>query len=74
MSLSKKIIELRKEKELTQQQLADRLQVGQSTVSGWENELFEPNASDLRQLSLFFEVASDFLLDLEDDFGNKIKL
>ena len=71
MSLGKKLIELRKEKELTQKELADILNIGQSTISSWENELYEPNASALRPLSIFFEVASDYLLELEDDFGNR---
>lgn len=74
MSLGKKIIELRKEKELTQKELADSLNIGQSTVSGWETELYEPNASALRPLSLFFEVSTDYLLELVDGFGNKIEI
>ena len=74
MSIGEKITELRKEKELTQTELAERLQIGQSTISEWEHGVYEPNANAIRQLSLFFEVASDYLLELEDDFGNKIKL
>ena len=74
MSIGEKITELRKEKELTQTELAEKLQIGQSTVSEWEHGVYETTASAIRQLSLFFEVASDYLLELEDDFGNKIKL
>lgn len=36
MSIGEKITELRKEKELTQTELAEKLQIGQSTVSEWE--------------------------------------
>ncbi len=72
MSLGKKIVELRQEANLTQYQLAEKLCVGQSTISEWENELYEPTASAIRQISTFFEISSDFLLDLEDEFGNKL--
>ena len=71
MSIGEKITELRKEKERTQTELAEKLQIGQSTVSEWEHGVYEPTASAIRQLSLFFEVAWDYLLELEDDFGNR---
>lgn len=52
MSIGEKITELRKEKELTQTELAEKLQIGQSTVSEWEHGNYEPTASAIRQLSL----------------------
>ena len=45
MSIGEKITELRKEKELTQTELAEKLQIGQSTVSEWEHGVYEPTAS-----------------------------
>ncbi len=73
MSLAKQITELRREKALTQKELAEKLDIGQATISQWENGLYEPSASAIRQLAIFFDVTADYLLDLEDDFGNKIR-
>ena len=73
MSLEKQITELRREKALTQKELAEKLDIGQATISQWENGLYEPSASAIRQLAIFFDVTADYLLDLEDDFGNKIR-
>lgn len=72
MHIGKKIIELRNERHLTQKQLAEKLEIGQSTVSEWECGVYEPTADAIRRLALFFEVSSDFLLNLEDEFGFKI--
>ena len=65
VKISERIIELRKERNITQKQLAEAVNVGQSTVSGWENGLFEPTASVIRDLCSFFEVSADYLLDIE---------
>lgn len=65
VKISERIIELRKERNITQKQLAEAINVGQSTVSGWENGLFEPTASVIRDLCSFFEVSADYLLDIE---------
>ena len=65
VKISGRIIELRKERNITQKQLAEAVNVGQSTVSGWENGLFEPTASVIRDLCSFFEVSADYLLDIE---------
>jgi transcriptional regulator with XRE-family HTH domain len=73
MSFSKTIKELRRDKELTQRELAAKLDIGQATVSQWENGNYEPSASAIRQLAIFFDVTADYLLELEDYGGNKIK-
>lgn len=74
MSIGRKISELRHDKELTQRELAAKLDIAQATISQWEKGSYEPSACAIRQLSLFFDVSADYLLDLEDDFGNRIRL
>ena len=37
MEISKKIIELRKKRQMTQEELANRVNVSRQTVSKWEN-------------------------------------
>ena len=53
---------LREEQNLTQQQLADKLNICNKTVSKWENGLGCPNVSLLPQLSAIFGVDTDDLL------------
>ena len=61
-----RIRELRKEHNMTQQELAKKIGVDFRTVSFWETERFEPNISQIIKLCRFFDVESDFLLGLKD--------
>lgn len=60
---------LRKEKNITQAELAKKLNIRQTTVSSWENGVSVPDYPTLIKLADFFEVSTDFLLGREDDFG-----
>ena len=57
--------ELRKEKELTQEQLAEIVQVSNRTVSRWENGNNMPDLDILIELSDFYEVELREILDGE---------
>ncbi len=61
-----RIKELRKEKGLTQKQLADILKVDFRTVSFWENEKYEPNIQQIITLCNYFNVCSDYLIGRKD--------
>lgn len=63
---------IRKEKNLTQRQIAEQLGVVESCYANWEQGRTEPDISTLRRLSLIFGVSIDYLLGLEDDFGVKV--
>ena len=54
--VSKSIKDLRKEKNLTQDQLAEALHVTRQAVSNWENGKTEPDVETLSQLAAFFGV------------------
>lgn len=56
------IKELRQQQRIKQADLAKRLNVAQSTVSGWENDLFEPSGESLVELAKIFDVSVDYLL------------
>lgn len=58
--------ELRLEKSMTQQQLADAFQVHQTTVKDWETKGKQPNYETLIKLAEFFEVTTDYLLGVVD--------
>ena len=66
------INDLRESQELSQYELAKALQVSQSAIAKWELGKTEPTASALISISKFFKVSTDYLLELEDEFGNKI--
>ncbi|MCH5258768.1 MAG: helix-turn-helix transcriptional regulator [Lachnospiraceae bacterium] len=61
-----RIKELRLEKNLTQQSLANYLGVNQATVSKLENESTTLDAMLLTRLSNFFDVSADYVLYLSE--------
>ena len=52
----------RREKNLTQEQLAERLGVSKSVISAYENEVHLPPYDVLLKLSRIFGVSTDYLL------------
>ena len=58
--------ELRKKKGISQDQLAKILGVSKSTLGLYETGDTLPDAKTLRDLAVYFEVSSDFLLHLSD--------
>jgi len=62
MEFAEKLIALRKGKELTQEQLAEQLNVSRQSVSKWENGQAVPEVEKLVELSRAFDVTVDYLL------------
>lgn len=60
--LSEKIRELRRKSGLSQEELADKLEVSRQAVSKWETGAAVPTTETLVQLADFFGVSLDFLL------------
>ena len=63
MSLAKKMIELRKQNGLSQQDLADRLGVSRQAISRWETGAVQPLADSVKSLAQVFQVSTDYLLN-----------
>ena len=61
MSIGRNISELRREKGLTQQQLAEKLRVSGQSVSKWENDVCAPDVGQFPQLAELFGVSIDRL-------------
>ena len=57
-----RIYELRNKNNMSQGDLADRLEVSRQTVSKWENSMCKPEADKLNQLSEIFNVSIDYIL------------
>ena len=71
-NFGEKLKELRKERGLTQKQLAEFLQNAQSAIVYWESNKQEPTITALKKLCIFFDVSADYFLGLEDESGSKI--
>jgi len=64
--LSKKIKELRKKRNITQEQLADYLEVSPQAVSRWETGLTCPDISNLPRIAELFAITVDELLGVNE--------
>lgn len=62
MDIGIKINKLRKEKGLSQEELASLLNVSRQTISKWESNNGLPDAYNLVELSKLFNVTTDYLL------------
>ncbi|MDE7231422.1 MAG: helix-turn-helix domain-containing protein, partial [Oscillospiraceae bacterium] len=60
--IGKFLSELRHERELTQEQLGERIGVSNKTVSRWENGNYMPPVEMLMELSNFFGVSINEIL------------
>lgn len=69
MIFADKLIELRKRHGMSQEELADRLNVTRQSVSKWEGAQSVPDLQKVVQLSRLFEVSTDVLLKDELTLG-----
>ena len=58
--------ELRKEKNLSQIQLASQIGVSQKAIDYWELGTNEPKASYIIKLAKYFDVSADYLLGIDE--------
>lgn len=61
MSIGQRIIELRKEKNISQNQLARALSVSRQAVSKWENDLSSPDSLKMIKLAEVLDTDVEFL-------------
>ena len=80
MELGNKILELRKKENLSQEQLAEKLDVTRQTISKWELNETTPDIKQAKELSKIFKVSLDELTDndikniMEEKISNTEKL
>lgn len=73
MELSKKIYQLRKLAGMTQEQLAEKLNISRQTLSKWENGTSVPDVESVVRLSALFHTSLEELLLEEKNRGNEEK-
>ncbi len=66
IEIGKRIRELRLERKLSQNQMAELLSVSQDTISLWETGKSLPSAEYLIEISKNFNVSTDYILCLAD--------
>lgn len=76
MNFSEKLLTLRKANELTQEQLAEKLDVSRQSISKWESGQATPELDKIVALSAIFNVITDYLLKSSeiDDLSVKTEM
>lgn len=72
MEFSEKIIELRKEKGLTQKTFADRIGTTDKVVWTYESGRCEPSLAMLKQIAEVLGVSVGYLVGAEDEDGRTV--
>jgi len=73
MLLGKKLLQLRKNKGLSQEDVAEKLDVSRQTVSKWETDQTVPDLTKAKLLSQFYNVSYNYLIgesDIDGDVTN----
>lgn len=66
VGLGDKLKELRKEKNLTQQQVADRINVSKAVISSYELSNRSPSYQTLVKIANLYKVSADYLLGMDE--------
>ena len=67
MTFGEKIYKFRKEKGLSQEELADQLNVSRQSISKWETDNGYPETEKIIKMAKIFNVTIDYLLNNEND-------
>ena len=62
MNFAKNLKKLRQDNNLSQEDIAEKLNTSYKTVSHWETEYSEPSLTQLEKLSKIFDVTIDELI------------
>lgn len=66
MDFSEKLLNLRKANNMTQEQLAEKLDVSRQSISKWESGQVTPDIEKIVAISAVFDVTTDYLLKTTD--------
>lgn len=65
--LADKLKQARKDKGLSQTQLAKKMEIDRKTIGNWENDLGFPNAQKLKRICEILDVSADYLLGIKNE-------
>lgn len=64
LTFGEKVRNLREDKDMSQTELGEALNMTQRKISYIENNRYEPSIEDIRSFCKFFEVSADYMLGL----------
>jgi len=67
-TIGERIVFMRDEREISQKELAARLNITAATLSRYENNIYEPKVEILRDMCVILQTTSDFLLGFTRSF------
>lgn len=70
MSLGEKLLQLRKKEGLSQEDVAEKLEVSRQTVSKWETDQTVPELIKAKLLSQLYNVSYDYLISESPVYGD----
>lgn len=70
MKFEEKLSKLRKQNALSQEELAEKLNVSRQTISKWELGQTKPDSGKIMEIASLFNVSTDELLDDTSDVNN----
>lgn len=70
-TFGQRLRELRRENRMSAKELAIALDIAQSSISRYENDLREPRRDFLEKVSAYFNVSIDYLLGKTDEQVNR---
>ena len=68
-TFSERFKELRKQRKITQKQLAEELGIATSTLIKYEHGEREPSIPNIKKFAQYFGVSTDYLLGYDEDFS-----
>ena len=72
INIAKVLVNKRKEKGITQDELADYIGVSKASVSKWETSQSYPDVTFLPQLAAYFNISIDELIDYQPQMTKEI--
>ena len=73
MTFGDKLQKLRKCKGLSQEQLADKLEVSRQAISKWELGDTMPELNKIVAIANFFDVTTDYLINEKEDVEKPVE-
>jgi len=73
LNIGEKLFELRKEKNLSQEEVADKLNVSRQTISKWETNQSTPDFDKIIPICELFEISTEELLTGKKAEGEEVK-
>lgn len=69
MEFAENLKYLRNTRQFTQKELSNILGLSANCICEWEKGRSEPSITTIKKIADLFDVSTDYLLGLEDDFG-----